>query len=157
MAGHAEKKQKAHAEVTIQYYLWAIIAVNVIYFSWRVLLNWGSMGFWNKAGMLLFSGVSYFTYSSIGHSLSLGLDFEYYNDLFLINLVSQAIVSFTDWGWLVYLAVPAFLLHKLIKLLMDYVFTPTAEEAAENDPKNKKKMEKKQKQAERPKLKVTRR
>merc|ERR1712232_540754 len=93
--------------------------------------------------MGLFTFVSYFTYSGINNALQIGMDYEWYNDVFIINLTTQFLVSFSDYGWILYLVVPGYLVYKVIMYIVDYVFTPTAEEMAENDPKNKKKMDKK--------------
>jgi hypothetical protein len=153
MAGHAEKKQAKKAVDTIQYYLYAILIVNVLYLGWKVFLNWDSMGKWNQLGFLLFSGVSYFTYGAIQGALQLGIDYEMYLDLFAVNLTSQFLVTFSDYGWLLYLVVPGYGLFKVGKLVADYVFTPTEDELAENDPAYKKRMEKKQRQAEKGRVK----
>mmetsp|Transcript_41531 Transcript_41531/g.72978 ORF Transcript_41531/g.72978 Transcript_41531/m.72978 type:complete len:148 (-) Transcript_41531:92-535(-) len=143
MAGHAEKKQAKKAANDTQYYLLAIVIVNVLYFVWRVMLNYSSFGFWNKVGCGLFLFVSYFTYKGIDSALQSGMDFEYYQDIYLINLTTQFFVTFSNWGWLLYLTVPGFLGYKIVKMLLSYVFTPTAEEMAENDPRAKKRQEKK--------------
>merc|ERR1740121_3242505 len=119
-------------------------------------MNWSSMGMWNQLGFCLFSFVSYFTYGGIKGALELGVDYEMYLDLFAVNLTTQFLVTFSDYGWLLYLVVPGYGAWKVIKLLLDYVFTPTAEELAENDPKNQKRLEKKQRQAERGKFKTVR-
>ncbi|CAJ1360093.1 unnamed protein product [Effrenium voratum] len=104
MAGQADKKQAKKAESSIQYYLFAIIGVNLLYLIFRVFLAWDSMGKWNLCGMLLFSGVSYFTFGAIKSSLEVGATFEMYLDLFLVNLATQALVTFSDYGWLLYLS-----------------------------------------------------
>merc|ERR1712048_1558410 len=155
MAGHAEKKLAKKAENNIQYYLGAIIGVNVLYILWRVLYHWRTMGFWHIMGFGLFSLVSYLTYCGINNALQLGVPFEYYFDLFCVNLVSQFLVTFSNWGWLLYLTVPGFALYKIGGLIANYVFTPTAEEEAANDPKAQKRLAKKERQAERPKFKVS--
>merc|ERR1712080_318461 len=101
------------------------------------------MGFWNQVGCGLFLFVNYVTYKGIDSALSLGMDYEYYLDVFIVNLTTQFLVTFSNWGWLLYLTVPGFIAWKIIKYFLDY-FTPTADEAAANDPKNKKRMEKKE-------------
>mmetsp|Transcript_98396 Transcript_98396/g.278543 ORF Transcript_98396/g.278543 Transcript_98396/m.278543 type:complete len:157 (+) Transcript_98396:92-562(+) len=156
MAGHAEKKQAKRAVDTKQYYVYGIGFVNILYFVWKVCLHWSSMGKWNLIGCLLFSAVSYVTYNGIKGALELGLDYEMYLDLFAINLSTQFLVTFSDYGWLLYLIVPGYGVYKLVRLLLDYVFTPTEEELSENDPAYKKRMEKKQRQAERGKFKTVR-
>ncbi|CAK9099624.1 unnamed protein product, partial [Durusdinium trenchii] len=125
MAGQADKKQAKKAETSIQYYLYAIIGVNALYFLLRVIRSWSSMGKWNLCGMLLFTGVSYFTFGAIKSSLE---------DLFIVNLVTQSLVTFSDCGWLLYLTVPGYGGWKVLKFVLDYVFTPTEAELAENDP-----------------------
>mmetsp|Transcript_44137 Transcript_44137/g.116676 ORF Transcript_44137/g.116676 Transcript_44137/m.116676 type:complete len:158 (-) Transcript_44137:74-547(-) len=157
MAGHAEKKQAKNASSTIQYYLYGILGVNALYFVWRVLLHWDSMGKWNLMGMLLFVGVSYVTYKAIDSSLQMGGNHDWFNDMFFVNIATQFLVTFTDWGWLLYLVVPGYLGWKVLKMVLDYVFTPTEAEMDQNDPRYKKKMEKKERQAERPKFKVSKR
>mmetsp|Transcript_12529 Transcript_12529/g.25480 ORF Transcript_12529/g.25480 Transcript_12529/m.25480 type:complete len:158 (+) Transcript_12529:3-476(+) len=157
MAGHAEKKQAKYAETTIWYYLYAILGVNALYLLWRVMMNWDSMGKWNQIGFLLFAFVSYVTYGGIKSSLELGVDFEWYQDVYLVNLTTQFLVTFSNWGWCLYLVVPGYLGYKVLRMLLDYVFTPTEAELAENDPRAKKRAEKKAKQADRPKMKFSRR
>ncbi|CAK9099626.1 unnamed protein product, partial [Durusdinium trenchii] len=92
------------------------------------------MGKWNLCGMLLFTGVSYFTFGAIKSSLEVGANFEMYLDLFIVNLVTQSLVTFSDCGWLLYLTVPGYGGWKVLKFVLDYVFTPTEAELAENDP-----------------------
>eukprot|EP00933_Yihiella_yeosuensis_P062113 TRINITY_DN6504_c0_g4_i1.p1 TRINITY_DN6504_c0_g4~~TRINITY_DN6504_c0_g4_i1.p1 ORF type:complete len:158 (-),score=28.99 TRINITY_DN6504_c0_g4_i1:107-580(-) len=154
MAGQSEKKLAKKAESFSQYYLFAIIGVNVLYLIFKVFLNWASMGFWNICGLFLYTFVSYFTYGGIQSSLEVGADYEMYLDLFLVNLFSQFLVSFTDWGWLVYLAVPGYVLYRIGGMICNYVFTPTASEMAENDPAARKKAEKMARQEGKQKFKV---
>mmetsp|Transcript_20893 Transcript_20893/g.55738 ORF Transcript_20893/g.55738 Transcript_20893/m.55738 type:complete len:155 (-) Transcript_20893:97-561(-) len=154
MAGQAEKKRAKHAEEYTQKYLSAVVVVNLVWFFLRVVWRWDTFGFWNKVGFLLFTAVTYITYNGIVSALNQGLDYEYYLDVFLVNVTSQFLVSFSNYGWLLYLSIPGFLGWKVVKLLLQYVFTPTADEV--EDPKSKKKAEKKAKQAERGKFKVVR-
>merc|ERR1719188_149285 len=154
MAGHAEKKQAKKAETTVVYYQYIILGVNALYILWRVFLNWSSWGKWNMIGFGLFSFVSYFTYTAIDSSLQMGADYEMYQDFYIVNLATQFLVTFSDYGWLLYLVVPGYFGWKAVKMLLDWVFTPTEEELAENDPRAKKKADKKARQAERPKFKV---
>eukprot|EP00927_Polykrikos_kofoidii_P067044 TRINITY_DN62581_c0_g1_i1.p1 TRINITY_DN62581_c0_g1~~TRINITY_DN62581_c0_g1_i1.p1 ORF type:complete len:180 (+),score=33.48 TRINITY_DN62581_c0_g1_i1:71-541(+) len=156
MAGQAEKKQAKHAEQAIHKYLWAIYAVNALYIVWRVFLNWGSWGFKNILGFGLFSFISYFTYNSINNSLEVGVPFETYFDVYMVNLATQFLVTFSDWGWFLYLTVPGYVAWKILGFVRSYLFNSTAAELAEDDPAAKKRAEKKQRQAERPKYKVMR-
>ncbi|CAE8600005.1 unnamed protein product [Polarella glacialis] len=134
MAGQAEKKLAKHADSTIVYYLYAIIGVNALYFIWKVLLNWSSMGKWNLMGLPLFLFVSNFTYKGINSSLQIGASYELYLDLYAVNITTQFLVTFTDYGWLLYLVVPGYGGWKILGLVKDYVFTPTSDELASDDP-----------------------
>eukprot|EP00747_Dinoflagellata_sp_TGD_P164791 gnl/TRDRNA2_/TRDRNA2_185200_c0_seq1.p1 gnl/TRDRNA2_/TRDRNA2_185200_c0~~gnl/TRDRNA2_/TRDRNA2_185200_c0_seq1.p1 ORF type:complete len:155 (-),score=41.97 gnl/TRDRNA2_/TRDRNA2_185200_c0_seq1:98-562(-) len=154
MAGHAEKKQAKKADAHSQYYLWAILAINALYVVWRVLLHWDSMGKWNIVGWLLFMGVSYLTNAGIKNALELGVDYEYYLDVYLVNLTTQFFVTFSNWGWLLYLTVPGFIGWKILKMFLDWVFTPQGDEIM--DEATKKRLAKKERQAERPKFKTIR-
>mmetsp|Transcript_74545 Transcript_74545/g.242019 ORF Transcript_74545/g.242019 Transcript_74545/m.242019 type:complete len:157 (-) Transcript_74545:124-594(-) len=153
MAGQAEKKQAKRAENLIVYFLYAMVGVNALYVLSRVLFYWSSWGKWNIIGFALFSFVSYFTYNGIDRALQIGGDYEWFQDMFIVNLTTQLLVCFSDYGWLLYLLVPGYLGWKVLKMFLSYVFTPTEAEMNDNDPKNKKKMEKQQKKAERPKFK----
>mmetsp|Transcript_18291 Transcript_18291/g.50241 ORF Transcript_18291/g.50241 Transcript_18291/m.50241 type:complete len:157 (+) Transcript_18291:1358-1828(+) len=153
MAGQAEKKQAKRAESLIVYFLYAMVGVNALYVLSRVLFYWSSWGKWSIIGFALFSFVSYFTYNGIDRALQIGGDYEWFQDMFIVNLTTQLLVCFSDYGWLLYLLVPGYLGWKVLKMFLSYVFTPTEAEMNDNDPKNKKKMEKQQKKAERPKFK----
>ena len=127
----------------------AILGVNAFYF-----LLWGGTffrmeaGYLDMAGLALFTLVSYFCYKSISSALELGYTFEYYLDVFIINLTSQFFVSFTVYGWIIYLAVPGYLTYQLGGYLWSYLSERSSQEPEEVDPvdaKKKAKMERKEK------------
>lgn len=60
---------------------------------------------------------------SIVTSVRDGFTYEYYFDVFALNLLSQLLSLFTDYGLYVFLIVPAFVLYKLAGLIRSYVFT----------------------------------
>mmetsp|Transcript_1478 Transcript_1478/g.1976 ORF Transcript_1478/g.1976 Transcript_1478/m.1976 type:complete len:114 (+) Transcript_1478:3-344(+) len=111
---------------------------------------------WNILGFLLFSIVTRFTYNSIASALEQGMDYEWYQDVFVVNLTCQFLVSFTNYGWYLYLVVPGYLLYQVSGYIKNWVFTPTADEMAADDPAAKKRQEKKEKKQERQKFKVMR-
>ncbi|KAF4703952.1 hypothetical protein FOZ63_025344, partial [Perkinsus olseni] len=136
MAGQAEKKNKARAEqltkgkcgICFQYYFFAVAIVNSIYISYKVLPQWNTFDAYNILGFILFSVVSYFTYNSIISSLKLGVPADSSNDLFIINLTTQFLVTFTSYGWYLYLTVPAYLLYKAGLFIKDYAFAGAGQE-----------------------------
>merc|ERR1712224_425261 len=102
-----------------------------------------------------FTTVSYFTYGGIKHALSLGVPYNSYQDVFIINITTQFLVTFSVWGWILYLTVPGYLIYQLGGFFLSWIFTPQAGEGPESaeDAKRREKMEKK---ANRPKMKVMR-
>mmetsp|Transcript_82958 Transcript_82958/g.253532 ORF Transcript_82958/g.253532 Transcript_82958/m.253532 type:complete len:158 (-) Transcript_82958:90-563(-) len=157
MGGQSEKKQAKKAEQTRTIFLYALLGVNALYILWRVVFHWASWGKWHMVGFAFLSFVSYFTFSGINTALEIGMDYEMYLDVFAVNLGTQLLATFSNYGWLLYLVVPGYLGWKVAGMVKDYVFTPTAEEAAENDAATQKRLAKKQRQAERPKVKFSKR
>jgi len=84
---------------------------------------------------------------TIVNSVRDGFVYEYYFDLYVLNLVVQFFTPFSDYAWLLYLIVPGLLLYKGGRMLLSWVFTPTADELMEDNPDPK--LLKKQKKAER--------
>jgi len=116
---------------------------------------------WDLIGLVLFSGVSYVFYGMVKNCLVHGLTPGYTLDIFAINLGSQLIICFTRYGWWVYSVVPGYLLYKLGGYAWGYISNINNKkliEAEEQkiDPKEAKRLEKKQKKEERPKVKYVR-
>ena len=119
------------------------------------------------------AGSAWFCYASLAHigtptydasgvlvdagaDLSLGGMSSYYHDIVYVAvflLVATALVS--DWFWLLGLAVPAYATYMLwAKIILPWIFTPTADEAEANARMNetkeqRKKRELKERRAER--------
>ena len=56
---------------------------------------------------------------------------------------------FSDKLWWIFAVIPLYALYYIMKMVADYVFTPTEQEAALNDPAARKRMEKKERKAAR--------
>ena len=101
MAGQAEKKRAQKAENYVVYFQGAILVVNVVYLLGFLFSSVGISGlfeFWESVALALFSVVSYFTYNSIARSLALGMNYEYAQDMFAMNLLVQFLVLFTSYA-----------------------------------------------------------
>eukprot|EP00922_Rhytidocystis_sp_ex-Travisia-forbesii_P030721 GHVS01045342.1.p1 GENE.GHVS01045342.1~~GHVS01045342.1.p1 ORF type:complete len:156 (+),score=10.70 GHVS01045342.1:206-673(+) len=147
MAGQAEKKRMKSAEEYGFYYFWIIVAASTIFFSYRVLWRFSSLSTWHIVGILAMYGIYYFSYSSIKDSLQIGVPYEYSQDIYIINVIAQLSTTFTDFGWYLYLSLPAFAIYKAGKLIIDWVFTSPPDMST--DPayiKKQEKLERKMKQ-----------
>ena len=116
---------------------------------------------WDLIGLVLFSLVSYVFYYMVRNCLDHGLTPGYTLDIFVINLASQLLISFTRYGWWVYSLVPAYLLYKLGGYAWGYITNINNKQAVEQeqqkvDPKEAKRIEKQKRKEERPKVKYVR-
>merc|ERR1712039_103059 len=107
---------------------------------------------WHICGFILFSIVSRASYQFIHGALETGDFSEYAFDCYCINLATQAIVPLTNWGWVIYLSIPGFILYKLGGMFHSYIFTPREGEGPKTDAE-KKAREKKEKKMEKGKVK----
>merc|ERR1712203_939491 len=121
MAGQAEKKLAKKHEAHGAYYLYAILGVNVWYILYRVLWHFSTFTFWHICGFILFTLVSRVSYQFIQGALEEGGFSEYAFDCYCINLTTQALVPLTNWGWVIYLAIPGFILYKLGGMFHSYI------------------------------------
>lgn len=80
---------------------------------------------------------------------------SYSQDVYIVNLVVQCIVIFSDYGWLLYLLLPTYVLYKAAKLLFNWASTPSFDEM--NNPAYQKKQEKLERKMQRGQVKVVRR
>ena len=117
---------------------------------------------WDLIGLGLFSLVSYIFYGMVKNCLAHGLTPGYTLDIFAINLGSQLMICFTRHGWWVYSVVPGYLIYKLSGYAWGYISNinnkkgAVEEEKQAVDPKEARRLEKKQKKEERPKVKYVR-
>ncbi|CDW73581.1 UNKNOWN [Stylonychia lemnae] len=96
-------------------------------------------------GLILFGLVTRTTYRMICNSLEDGLQPEYALDIFAINLFSQLLLSFTRYGWWVYMLVPCYIGYKVSGWIWAYLSRTTApanDAQEEIDPKLAKKQAK---------------
>ena len=154
MAGQAAKKRAATAAENGQYYFYAVLASFVWYVPVRILWYFDSFTLWPILGFCLLLVVARFTYMSIIAAMEMGVDYEYYQDIFFINLVVTFMSPIFAWAWYVYLLVPAYLIWKFGGYFKDWVFAPSPEE--EIDPAEEKRLAKKERQANQVKYKKMR-
>jgi len=137
MGGHSEKKNQIARQKWSKYLLIAIGSINAFYIGSLVLAlavgdeGVASLDSWDLYGWLAFSGVSYFCYNMITGSVGSGLKPEYTLDIFIINLTSQLICSFTRYGWYLYLLIPLYITYIVGGWIWGYLSRSTAPEPPE--------------------------
>eukprot|EP00640_Fibrocapsa_japonica_P004630 CAMPEP_0113941744 /NCGR_PEP_ID=MMETSP1339-20121228/7598_1 /TAXON_ID=94617 /ORGANISM="Fibrocapsa japonica" /LENGTH=131 /DNA_ID=CAMNT_0000945975 /DNA_START=36 /DNA_END=428 /DNA_ORIENTATION=- /assembly_acc=CAM_ASM_000762 len=131
MAGHAAKKSKKASEQQAAFYQPFILGINVVYVLFRVIWGWSSMTSWHWAGFALTSLAYYVSYgglianagpastSSVSKS-GTSSSSSYYFDLFGLTVAVQVVTLFSDWGWAIYLLIPAYGLYHAGKWLINW-------------------------------------
>ena len=110
---------------------------------------------WDIIGLVLFSLVTRVTYGMLKGCIEMGTKPTYCLDLFVINLTSQTLLSFTSYGWYVYLLVPGYICYILSGYFWSYISNAgkAGEPEQAMDPKMAKKLEKQKKKEEKPRVK----
>lgn len=116
--------------------------MQVFYIICTFGVSYDSVGFWTIIGFLLFTLISYVSYSGMVKSLELGVGYEYYLDFFCVNIAVQFLTVFSSYFWLIYLAVPGYLGYQLLKLLLAWAETSGTGNEEEPPKKQKERKEK---------------
>uniref|UniRef100_A0A7S3PIF2 Uncharacterized protein n=1 Tax=Aplanochytrium stocchinoi TaxID=215587 RepID=A0A7S3PIF2_9STRA len=143
--GRGAKKKEKNSTAKRNQLLIAFLVVNSICLAVPFLWNYEDDFAWKTYAAQTF--VSYKTGSVIVNSIKDGFEYEYYFDIFVLNLVVQLLSLYSEYAYLLYLIVPGVILYKGIRMLLSWVFTPTADEQMEDNPDPK--LLKKQQKAER--------
>lgn len=154
MAGHAAKKLAKEADIISKIYFTISIVLTGAYFLLNVLMVWSTITKSKITGFLFLSLVNYITYTGIRDASALGVDYSYYQDIYIINAVVQCTTLFWNAGWYIYVVVPGYLIYKFGRLIRDWAFTRQPEHVeTEADIKRR---EKKDRQAKRGKMQIIR-
>merc|ERR1712194_14588 len=69
----------------------------------------------------LFAGVGYWTFCGIDTALRAGLEYAYYQDIFIINVAVQVLTTlmpqYSWYLWWLYLAIPVFMAYKVYEMV----------------------------------------
>eukprot|EP00658_Telonema_sp_P-2_P019459 TRINITY_DN17686_c0_g1_i1.p1 TRINITY_DN17686_c0_g1~~TRINITY_DN17686_c0_g1_i1.p1 ORF type:complete len:156 (-),score=38.88 TRINITY_DN17686_c0_g1_i1:323-790(-) len=148
MAGHSAKKNKTSNDSTLALRWYALIGVNVTFLLWRVGYHYESFGFWSIVFSCAAWAVYLLCYSNFRAAAESGIHNiaevgEYWTDVFWVTLVAQTVAIMSDWGWLVLLLIPGYLMVAAVGRWLDDV-PAAAQETAEatNAKKAKKKVAK---------------
>ena len=121
MAGAAAKKTAKNAEVKTKYYAGSALAFSLIHFVIRVSGGMTLGGFFQFAFLTI---VAWLSFRMIRAALELGVGFDLWQDLFIINSIVQLGCLWSNYVWLIYLAVPGYGIYMFGGKVLNWVFTP---------------------------------
>ena len=135
MAGASAKKTAKNAAVKSTYYSGVAIAATAINFVVTIGLLPGGSSLSSLAWCGFLGVVALLSFRMIRSALELGVGYDLWQDLFVINAVVQVGSLWSSYVWLLYLAVPGYAFYVFGGKLLSYIFTPQATDA---DPSGKK-------------------
>ena len=150
-----DKKYEDYSNTAVIFML-SINTLYVVSHGYAIYFNNYEMTNWEYIGFGFFTLISYFMYTTILNAIQNEYGYDYYNDIFIINLFTQFCVSFSSYGWYIYLLVPGYLLYILGGFVWPYISQPNvADDEPELTKAELKKLEKKRKKDEKPKVKYS--
>lgn len=137
MAGAAAKRTAKNAAVKSRYYSALALGGSVINFIIQI-------GFFDRSLSAIMIScflalVAWLSLKMITSALELGVGYDLWQDLFVINFVVQIGGLWSKYVWLLYLAVPGYAVYMLGGKVLNYVFTPKEAEMAEAGKEKKRK------------------
>jgi len=112
---------------------------------------------WDWYGLVLFNLITYVFYGMIRNCVMDGQTPHTTLDIFGMNLATQFLLCFTRYAWYIYLVVPGYIGFKLLGYVWGYIARTNDKSAIDEqpkiDPKEAKRLEKKQRKEEKPRVK----
>jgi hypothetical protein len=168
MAGGGAKKRAEENKRTIQLVGIYILVCSAFYAVVRLWLKSSSLTWGHYAGFaatLTAHGICYLSIAAVGRpviqngavvdgggDLSKGV-IQYYFDILYVTGFVQILSAFTDWGWYVFLLVPAFGLYLRVTKVILPLMAASKKEEEPMDEATRKKLERTQQRAERRRVK----
>ena len=146
MAHSNAKQKKANARYNKIMY-GCLAASHAAFLVFRIGWRWADVGKLLLAGYFLSTLASLWIARSIQRTRdsarvvdikSGNIGIEYHFDVLCLTILVLLVGSFTDYAWLFFLLIPAYVFYILIRYVLDWVFTPTeAELQAAQDHQNR--------------------
>lgn len=114
MAGSSAKKAEKARQKTSSTLLPLVLGVDLLYVVVRLVLRSSTATRWHIGGFVVVNLIYGSTFAAAVDAATApkGSLSEYFFDLFVVALASQAFAAVSDYGWLLLTVVPAFLLYK---------------------------------------------
>lgn len=124
MAGQSAKRIAKEAAKYTSFYLYVMISCIIIHFTFKGLYNpsklLGRTGF----GLAIISIIYLFTYSSIKSRLEVGVGYSMYQDIYILNSSVAILSIISNYFWYIFLLIPIYIIYKIGKIIINWVFTP---------------------------------
>ena len=78
----------------------------------------------------MLAGVALLSFKMIRSALELGVGYDMWQDLFIVNAIVQLGSCWSAYVWLVYLVVPGYAVYMLGGKVLGWVFAPSSPSAA---------------------------
>jgi hypothetical protein len=167
MAGAGAKKRAEENKQRLKTLQLVILVTTAVYAGIRLGAFRSTAQWYHWAGLILtlgVHGVSYWIIAAVGKpvyqngelidgggDLSKSVAASYSHDVLYVSSMVQLLAAFTNWGWLLYLAIPGYATYKLFEKVFIPMLKPKQEAAI--DPEMLKKMEKAERRSERRRMK----
>lgn len=168
MAGGGAKKRAEDNQRTLKLIGIYILVCSAVFAAVRLWLKSATLGWGHYAGFagtLAVHGICYLSIAAVarpllkggvvidgGADLSKGA-IQYYFDVLYVTGFVQVLAAFTDWGWYLFLVVPAFGLYLLVTQVIQPLLKASKTEDEPMDEATRKKMERTAQRAERRRVK----
>ena len=118
----------------------SVINNQIFYLVFKFFVYYENTSYWSVVELVFFTLVSRITYTGIKSSLVLGVGYEYYLDVYCINLAVQALCVFSGYFWFIYATIPGYLMFYAFKYFLVWAnSTGAPEENQEPEAKKPKK------------------
>lgn len=121
MAGQAAKKVAKNAQNKSVYFAVIACVATVMNLVYRFAIS-PDFSFFEITKALFLAFVAWLSYKMIIGALNLGVGYELWLDLFVINSVVQIFSIWSSYVWLIYLAVPGYGLYHISGYIKSWVF-----------------------------------
>jgi hypothetical protein len=111
MANAAAKKAAKIGDVTSRRYLPYILFSSLLYLGVRLVWGYQNSTSWDYIYFLIFTILHGICQYGLIQSARDNLQGEMYFDAFCVNLLSQIVSTFTNWGRLILLLIPGYFLY----------------------------------------------
>jgi hypothetical protein len=137
MAGQAAKKIAKNAHSKSTYYAGIALIATIFNMAHRFVYmrDFSLLSF---SQSLLLTGAAWLSYTMIVSALKLGVGYELWLDLFIINTAVQILSIFTIYAWIIYLTVPGYGIYILGGQLLSWVFSSRHSEISYPEEKKQK-------------------
>mmetsp|Transcript_34568 Transcript_34568/g.35243 ORF Transcript_34568/g.35243 Transcript_34568/m.35243 type:complete len:158 (+) Transcript_34568:134-607(+) len=114
--GSLKKAAKA-ASMTSQQYVPIIITANILFLFIRVYWKYASFNSYHILGLILLGCLYTVSYAGLVSTAETNTSSSSYFDIFCITTATQIFACFSEWSWIILLAIPLYAVYSYLPLL----------------------------------------